>query len=113
MTWKPEPGERPTASAEKQPQLGNPDYNLATFARDLSDGQLRWLASVLAVGSIVLLVWALLDPALEIFWPIHLRGSMLIWSNAGLAILWTAAAVINWMNWWKTRRLSARNSEDR
>ena len=62
--------------SSQQPQFGDADYNLAAFGREVCGGRLRWLATVLAALSSLLLICilaGLFPPDLQ--WPIHASGT--------------------------------------
>ncbi len=76
--------------SSRQPQFGDPDYNLAAFRRDLFGGRLRWLATVLAVLSAALIVCVfsgLLPPDLQ--WFIHATGTVAKAIVIGAFVFWS------------------------
>ena len=90
---------------DREPRkLGDPNYVLGDFKNELSDGGLKWLASVLGLLSAAALLaqffgwWSL-----TIAWPIHLEGSAataLVIASFGF---WSVLAVINWLAWFRSR----------
>lgn len=79
------------------PQLGDPDYDLAAFFRELFGGGLRWLATVLAVVAalFVISIFAELLPP-DMSWPIRARGTAATLVAVGALVLWSVIAVVNW-----------------
>jgi hypothetical protein len=80
-----------------EPEFLGQGYDLTTFGRDLSGGKLRWLATVLAVASGVLLVgMAAGIVPMEIYYPIHIEGLATPWVVLGAFLIWTWLAFVNW-----------------
>ena len=84
-------------------------YGWQDFVKELTSGKGRWLYSVLAMASLVLLL--LLAGGVverEAYFPIHIKGFALLSVVLVSAILWTALALANWSTW--GRRRGARTS---
>jgi hypothetical protein len=89
----------------RQPQFGDPDYDLAAFYRDVFGGGLRWLATVLAVAGAVLatcLLTDLLPRDMEIPF-LHVKGTTAIAVVILVTILWLVIAVVNWRSHLRSR----------
>jgi hypothetical protein len=107
MTTRPQdPDSEHTATPPRQPQLGDPDYNLAALHRDLLGGSLRWFASILTLLTTGFIIYQLCSTAeIEVFYPVHMRGSVLFWTSVGALLLWGGLALVNWVRWCRTKRL--------
>jgi hypothetical protein len=79
------------------PQLGDPDYDITAFGREVFGGGLRWLATVLAAVAalFVIAIFAELLPP-DMSWPIRARGTAATLIAVGALVLWSVIAVVNW-----------------
>jgi hypothetical protein len=92
------------APPHREPQLGDPDYDLAAFGRDLTGGSLRWIATALAAlgtGFVVYQVCCSTD--VEVAYPIHRRGRACSWTSVGALVLWGSLGIVNWVGWLRAK----------
>lgn len=93
-------------SVDPQPPLDNdPAAVLLAFTREMFCGGLRWLATVFAIGGVILLggMYADIVPV-ETYWPVRTRGTTAAVLAVFLFGFWTVVAVVNWCCYAKRRR---------
>jgi hypothetical protein len=80
--------------------ISDPSYGAADFQNQLAGGQLRWLATVLAVASVGFFIYLLTrgDQA-ELHFPFHITGGAAVWTIGIAAAVWALIAITNWMAW--------------
>lgn len=85
---------------EKPQDIFSSSYNAQDFKRDLSSGQLRWLATLLALANIGLLAFTAFDSEEPVmYFPVHTRGAVVWWVFSFTLLVWTVLAVVNWRTW--------------
>jgi hypothetical protein len=87
----------PPSARSREAGRSDAAAHLAAFGRELFDGGLRWLATVLTVATALVLIgmYTGVLPA-ETYWPVRARGTTAA-LLAGFALaFWTVIAVLNW-----------------
>ena len=80
-------------------------YDAKQFKKDMTSGQLRWMATVLSVVNAGLLAFDFLfSEEHELYFPIHLKGAAVVWLLSATLLVWSSLAFVNWKNWAATRR---------
>lgn len=82
------------------PQLGDPDYDLKSFGRDVGGGNFRWLATVLAVlaaFATIAIFAGFMSP------PDNMNPTVGKVVIVGAALFWSTLAITNWWAWKKSR----------
>lgn len=96
---------RDEQDSERKPQFGDPEYDIAAFANELTGNGMRWLSTILAAASLGLLVFlAALDGEPAIYYPIHVEGTTAVLIIAACFVLWGLVAAAGWIRWLKKRR---------
>jgi hypothetical protein len=102
--------EQTDAPREEQPaNIFSDSYDAKQFRKDLTSGQLRWLATLLSVANAGLLATDLFfsdEP--EMHFPFHLKGAVVVWLLSATLLIWSSLALVNWRNWAAKRREGAR-----
>jgi hypothetical protein len=84
--------------------LSDPTFGFSDFWAQVTGGQLRWLATVLATAGLGLLVYFFLGGDAELYFPVRVRGQASI-GVVGVAVaVWLWLAIANWTSWVKKRR---------
>jgi hypothetical protein len=99
--------ERTDATRGERPaNVFDPSYDAKQFKRDMTSGQLRWLATILWVANAGLLVYEFIfssgEP--EMHFPVRLKGSVVLWLLSVTFLIWSSLAFVNWKNWAAKRR---------
>jgi hypothetical protein len=87
-----------------------PGYDFAVFRRDVSSGQLRWLASLCLLLNLGILIWLAtgnVEPVIH--YPIHVTGLAVYWVLGGSLFAWSLLAIVNWRTAWRSRRKRMKN----
>jgi len=80
-------------------------YDAKQFKKDMTSGQLRWLATILSVANAGMLAFDFFfseEP--EMHFPVHLKGAVVVWLLSATFIVWSSLAFVNWKNWAAKRR---------
>lgn len=73
------------------------DYDFEALERQLFNGAMRWLSTILAIGSVALGVAQIASGnKLHIDGPIPMSGTPLLLFAIASAVVWTTIAVMNW-----------------
>ena len=84
--------------------LSDRTYDLADFQAQLSGGSMRWLASLLAIGSFgLLLFFATSSKEPEIDFPFHFKGKSVLWISGIAFVVWLAISIVTWKKWLKKK----------
>ncbi len=92
--------ERLKEYSKQQRNIFDPDYNISDFKNKLISGKCRWLFTIFAIISFILLLLLKFKfTKSETYFPIYIKGHY-FWAIIILAtILWGVLAFINWRAW--------------
>ena len=98
--------EHPEVKREGRPaSIFDSSYDAKQFKKDMTSGQLRWLATILCVANAGLLAFDFLfseEP--EIHFPVRLKDAAVVWLLSATLLVWSSLAFVNWKNWAAKRR---------
>lgn len=91
--------------------ISDPTFSFADFSLQLTGGRLRWFASVLSVVSAGFFVYLLTqgDKAV-LYFPFVIAGQAAFWTIGMAFLILTAIAVVNWRNWLRRKKDTAKRS---
>jgi hypothetical protein len=93
---------------EKAPNMFDDSYDIRQFKRDLTSGQLRWLATILSVANVGLLVFDGFDPeGSQMYFPFRMKGVAVLAIMSLTLVIWLVLAFVNWRAWAVKRRREA------
>jgi hypothetical protein len=81
-----------------RPELGDPDYDLPAFGREVFGGGLRWPATIFAaVAALFLISIAVGILPADMSWPLRARGTTTTLIVALALVFWSVVAGVNWV----------------
>ena len=89
----------------KHKDISDPTYSAADFRVQAFGGRLRWLATVLAFGSLGLFAYLLTEGKnAQLDFPFRIKGQAACWTVGIAFVIWFIIAAVNWIGWFKKRQ---------